>query len=81
MTADSAVRVERRFKQLFEKNPNITIEEIRDNIQMRDYMDSHREVSPLKKAQDAIELDNTNLTEAQQLQKALALAKQRIGMK
>jgi cytidylate kinase len=46
---------------------------------MRDYMDSHREVSPLKKAADAIELDNTNLTEAEQLQKSLALAKQRIG--
>jgi len=81
MTADSAVRVERRFKQLYEKNPNVTIEEIRDNIQMRDYMDSHREVSPLKKAQDAIELDNTNLTEVQQLQKALVLAQQRIGAK
>ncbi|TMI71001.1 MAG: (d)CMP kinase [Bacteroidetes bacterium] len=79
MIADSAVRVERRFKELYEKNPNITIEEVRNNIEMRDYMDSHREVSPLKKAADAIELDNTNLTEAEQLQKSLALAKQRIG--
>jgi cytidylate kinase len=81
MLADGAVRVERRFKQLFEKNPNVTIEEIRDNIQMRDYMDSHREVSPLKKADDAIELDNTDLTEEEQLRKALLLAKQRIGDK
>src|SRR6476661_7916624 len=81
MTADSAVRVERRFKELYEKNPNITIEEIKSNLEMRDYMDSHREVSPLKKAQDAIELDNTNLTEVQQLQKALVLAQQRIGAK
>lgn len=81
MLADSAVRVERRFKQLFEKNPNVSIEEIRDNIQMRDYMDSHREVSPLKKADDAIEIDNTNLTEVQQLQKALAVAKERLGEK
>jgi cytidylate kinase len=81
MLADSAVRVERRFKQLLEKNPNVSLEEIRDNIQMRDYMDSHREVSPLKKADDAIELDNTDLTEEEQLQKTLALAKQRIGIK
>jgi len=81
MIADSAVRVERRFKELYEKNPNVTIEEIRDNIQMRDYMDSHRELSPLKKADDAIELDNTNLTEAEQLHKALSWAKERINAK
>lgn len=78
MTADSAVRVERRFKELYEKNPNITIEEIKNNLEMRDYMDSHREVSPLKKADDAILLDNTHLTEEQQSQKALAWAKERI---
>ena len=81
MLADSAVRVERRFKQLYEKNPNITIEEVRDNIQMRDYTDSHREISPLRKADDAIELDNTDLTEEQQLQEVLTLAKQRIERK
>jgi cytidylate kinase len=81
MIADSAVRVERRFKELYEKNPNVTIEEIKDNIQMRDYMDSHREVSPLKKADDAIELDTTNLTEAEQLHKALTWAKERLQAK
>jgi cytidylate kinase len=81
MLADNAVRVERRFKELYEKNPNITIEEVRDNIQMRDYMDSNRKISPLKKADDAIELDNTNLTREEQLQKALALVKQRLGTK
>lgn len=81
MTADSAVRVERRFKELYEKNPNITIEEIKNNLEMRDYMDSHREISPLKKADDAILLDNTHLTEEQQLQKALAWAKERIKVK
>ena len=78
MTADSAVRVERRFKELYEKNPNVTIEEIKNNLEMRDYMDSHREVSPLKKADDAILLDSTHLTEEQQLLKALAWAKERI---
>ena len=75
MTADSSVRVERRFKELFEKNPNVTLEEVKNNIEMRDYMDSHREASPLRKADDAVELDNTNLTEKEQLDFALKLVK------
>lgn len=70
MTADNAVRVERRFRELFEKNPNITIEEVKNNLEMRDYIDSHREVSPLKKADDAIVLDNTHLSEEEQFNKA-----------
>lgn len=71
MTADNAVRVERRFKELYEKNPNITIEEVKNNLEMRDYIDSHREVSPLRKADDAVILDNTNLTEVEQLNLAI----------
>lgn len=71
MTADNAVRVERRFKELYEKNPNVTIEEVKANLEMRDYIDSHREVSPLQKATDALVIDNTDLTQVQQLQIAL----------
>src|SRR3954471_5725375 len=71
MTADNAVRVERRFQELYEKNPNVTIEEVKANLELRDYIDSHREVSPLKQAKDAILLDNTNLTEEEQLKMAL----------
>jgi cytidylate kinase len=67
MTADNAVRVERRFKELYEKNPNVSIEEVKNNLEMRDYIDSHREVSPLRQAEDAQVLDNTNLSEEQQL--------------
>ena len=78
MTADNAVRVERRFKELFEKNPNVTIEEIKTNLEMRDYIDSHREVSPLRKADDAVVLDNSNLSEKEQFQKALKWAQERI---
>jgi CMP/dCMP kinase len=78
MTADNAVRVQRRFKELYEKNPNITIEEVKNNLEMRDYIDSHREISPLRKAKDAIELDNTNLTEKEQFNKALALVKEKM---
>jgi cytidylate kinase len=79
MTADNAVRVQRRFKELFEKNPNITIEEVKNNLEMRDYIDSHREISPLRKAKDAWELDNTNLTEKEQFNKALAWVKEKIN--
>ena len=73
MTADNAVRVERRFRELYQKNPNITIEEIKANLEMRDYIDSNREVSPLRKAEDAIVLDNTHLTEEEQFKKAMKL--------
>jgi CMP/dCMP kinase len=78
MTADIAVRVERRFKEMFEKNPNTTIEEVKNNLETRDYIDSHREVSPLRKAADAVEIDNTNLTEFEQLDIALQLTRQHI---
>lgn len=78
MTADNAVRVERRFKEMFEKNPNITMEEVKFNLEMRDYIDSHREVSPLKQAEDALLLDNTNLTEKEQFHEALKWAKHKI---
>ncbi len=74
MTADAAVRVERRFKELYEKNPNVTIDEVRANLEMRDYIDSHREVSPLRKADDALEIDNTYLSMEEQLAIASALA-------
>jgi cytidylate kinase len=76
MTADIAVRVERRFKEMFEKNPNITIEEVKNNLEMRDYIDSNREVSPLRKAADAIVIDNTNISMEQQLKIALNLLKE-----
>jgi len=79
LTADNAVRVERRFKELFEKNPNITIEEIKANIEMRDYIDSNREESPLRKAGDAILIDNTNMTAKETIQKVAKLAKQIIS--
>ena len=81
MTADNAVRVERRFKELFAKNPNITLEEVKNNLEMRDYIDSHREYSPLKQAKDAIVLDNSNLRVEEQLAIALEWAKDRIAKK
>jgi CMP/dCMP kinase len=79
LTADNTVRVERRFKELFEKNPNVTIEEIKANLEMRDYIDSNREESPLRKADDAILVDNTNLTAKETIQKVERLAKKIIA--
>ena len=79
LTADNAIRVERRFKELYEKNPNVTIEEIKANLEMRDYIDSNREESPLRKAEDAILLDNSNLTASETIQRVLKLAKQLIS--
>jgi cytidylate kinase len=75
MVADEAVRVERRFAEMFDKNPNITLDEIKSNIALRDYIDSNRKVSPLRKAADATELDNTHLSEKEQLDFALKLVK------
>ncbi len=80
MTADIAVRVERRFKEMYEKNPNITIEEVKANLEMRDYIDSHREVSPLRQAEDAILLDNTHISMKEQLNFALNLIKEKFAV-
>ena len=74
MTADNAIRVERRFKELYAKNPNITIEEVKNNLELRDYIDSHRDVSPLRKADDAVVIDNSDLTPEEQLRLAKELA-------
>ncbi len=79
MIADIAIRVERRFKELYASDKNITIEEVKNNLEMRDYIDTNREVSPLRKAQDAVTLDNSNLTEAQQLKMALQWANEKIN--
>jgi cytidylate kinase len=78
MTADNAVRVERRFQELYEKNPNITLDEVKANLEMRDYIDSNREFSPLRKADDALLLDNTHITEKEQFEQALKWAEEQI---
>ncbi|MBL7701316.1 MAG: (d)CMP kinase [Ferruginibacter sp.] len=78
MTADIAVRVQRRYIEMFGKNPNTSIDDVKANLEMRDYIDSNREISPLRKAADAIELDNTSITIEEQLQIAFKLAKEKI---
>jgi cytidylate kinase len=67
MTADPLVRAERRFKELSAKNPDLTLEDVFDNLAHRDYQDTTRAESPLTRADDAIILDNTDLTPDEQL--------------
>ncbi len=78
MTADLDVRVDRRFLEMQAKNPNVTIDEVRNNLQTRDHIDSTRKVSPLKQADDAEVIDNTHLTQEEQLDIALKLVAQRL---
>lgn len=68
VTASAEIRAQRRFDELKGKGVEANFDEILNNVQQRDYIDSHREVSPLRKTDDAIELDNGELTIAQQLQ-------------
>lgn len=66
VTASAQVRAQRRFNELKAKGLPANYDDILKNVQERDYIDSHREVSPLRKAPDAIELDNSQLTIDQQ---------------
>ncbi len=71
VTASIDVRVQRRYLELQATQPNISLDEVKENLVMRDHIDSTREISPLKQAADAVVLDNTNLTREDQLQIAL----------
>lgn len=68
VTASAKVRAQRRYDELQQKGMSARYDDILKNVQERDYIDSHREVSPLRKAEDAIELDNSNLTIDEQQQ-------------
>jgi cytidylate kinase len=72
MTADPITRAERRYKELLPKNPDITLQEVFENLAHRDYQDTTRKESPLVRAEDAIILDNTDLTPDEQLMFALS---------
>lgn len=78
MTAGPEIRAQRRFLELSNKGQTVSMEEIRQNINQRDYIDQNREESPLRKANDAIVLDNSFLSPEQQLQWTIQQAKARI---
>lgn len=68
VTAKSSIRAQRRFEELKEKDMPADFDTIKKNVEERDYIDTHREVSPLRKADDAIELDNSMMTISEQKQ-------------
>jgi len=74
MTAASEIRANRRYKELVDKGEKVSYEEVLRNVQERDYIDSHREFSPLKKADDAIEFDNSHMSTSEQFERICALA-------
>ena len=79
VTASAKVRAQRRYDELKEKGMPADFNDILKNVEERDYLDSHREVSPLRKAPDAIELDNSHMTIAEQSDWLMKLVKERIG--
>ena len=78
VTASAEVRAQRRYDELKEKGMPADFNDILKNVQERDYIDSHREVSPLRKAPDAIELDNSHMTIAEQSAWLVEQVKQKI---
>lgn len=77
MTADTEIRAKRRYDELVNKGEQISLNEVRENLQQRDYIDTTREDSPLIQASDAILLDTTNLNVQQQLQIAINLVEEK----
>lgn len=75
VTADPEIRAQRRYKELIAKGDTVTIEEVRENLSMRDEMDANREIGPLIQTEDAIVIDNSNLTPEEQLEKSLELVR------
>jgi len=78
MIASAETRAERRFQELIERGDKVEYKEVLNNVQERDYLDSNREDSPLVKAEDAIEIDNSNMTLDEQFNKILQLVKMTI---
>jgi CMP/dCMP kinase len=78
VTASIEVRSQRRYDELKQSNPHITIDEVKDNLQARDFIDSTRKESPLHQADDAILLDNSHISREEQLALVLAWARERM---
>ena len=79
MTADPMVRARRRAAEMEAKGESVSLEDVLANLKERDYIDSHREVSPLRKAADAIELDNSGMTLSDQMEWVMRVIRERFG--
>ncbi|MCB9222903.1 MAG: (d)CMP kinase [Crocinitomicaceae bacterium] len=78
MTASNDIRAERRYLEMKEKGQDLTLEEVKHSIARRDHLDMNRDISPLRKADDAIELDNSELDEEQQFELALKIINEKV---
>lgn len=79
MNAKAEVRAERRYLELKEKNVAVSYDEILENVKKRDHIDETRDESPLRKAEDSVELDNSNMSRTEQLDWIVGLVKERIN--
>jgi cytidylate kinase len=73
MTASATTRAQRRYDELVAKGDKVTFEEVLKNVEERDYIDTHREDSPLVMAEDAVEIDNSHLNREEQFELVLEL--------
>jgi len=80
MNASAATRAQRRFDELLEKGQSVTFEEVLQNVQQRDYIDTHREDSPLVKADDAIEIDNSAMSKKEQFELVMQLVAEKLSV-
>ncbi|CAG5083997.1 (d)CMP kinase [Parvicella tangerina] len=78
ITANMEVRTARRYKELIEMGSHISVDEVKQNIEARDYEDSHRAESPLKRADDAIDIDNSYLSKEETLHEAVRLVNEKL---
>ena len=78
VTATAEERANRRYKELLEKGMNVNYDDIYKDIETRDYNDSHREIAPLKPAEDSIMFDTTGNTLEQSVEQLLKMIKERI---
>lgn len=78
MTASEEIRAQRRYNELISKGETVTFDSVLENIRQRDYTDTHRQESPLKKASDAIELDNSYISIEELVQRIVDLAEAKI---
>lgn len=78
MTASNDIRSQRRYLELKDNGEELTLDEVKKSIARRDYIDMNRKISPLSQAEDAIEIDNSDLDEAEQFQLALNIINQKM---
>jgi cytidylate kinase len=79
MTADPDIRAQRRFDELKGKGKEVSLEEVKANLNLRDYNDTHRKENPLTKAKDAVEIDNSFLNEDEQLNLVLRIIEEKVS--